>query len=738
MRQRKKGNPWIPMFLFCCLLFIACSAEPSAEGETRLAPNGLHYPVGDTVQYENVEGTYIEYTAAKPRTITAVEAAVGLWPSSMCVSPDGDTVSFLSADGYLLKHDVTENTWEKQCIYEEPVNASLIMLADGRVGVIACLYENDPLTGDTVPTPQLWVLDGDGTVTSVAALSVDLQINRAFAIDDSRLCLLAEGRVIVYDIVDQKELYRSPASVFYEDLLPGFRLWDNRGSCYIFDPEQYQIKEENLPFDGKSDVSLIVSADGETLFYIRDRSVYRYYPQNYAAVCLFDLTESGVTLLDDSYLFVVNEDLIYASCSENGGDSMQLFRIGGEMELDRNVIVAAVIGSDGTIDKTIEDFNRTQSDYIIERKSYQTGNTIETALQNLEMDIIRGDGADLYIINSVYMERVQGYARKGLFLDLYSLAQPGDALHADNLLPCMKAAYETNGALYQCPTYVFYQTLAAKEETVEELTSHSLSAMLMYAESHNAAFTETLSYNPFYENLLNAAHEDILNMDSGNCHFIDSSFIDILNLLWDAPLISDGSDNILGYRNGDYCYYPLQIFAPSDILYMKHVFGQDAVVYPGYPNESGNGTVICPNGMFAAVSADADSVVYPILRQFLNQLFSYQNDTMLGLPVTKSGIHELCDEASQIYYYGSASYGLSSRSTPLENTNGYEAYRWTDADTNALLDFLSQTDFVQPLPPIVMDIVNEETSYFFGGVKTAEETAEVIQRRVQLYVDERQ
>ena len=52
------------------------------------------------------------------------------------------------------------------------------------------------------------------------------------------------------------------------------------------------------------------------------------------------------------------------------------------------------------------------------------------------------------------------------------------------------------------------------------------------------------------------------------------------------------------------------------------------------------------------------------------------------------------------------------------------------------LDFVESCEPVPYFPQLIREIVKEEVASFFAGHKEAEEVADIIQRRVQLYLDE--
>lgn len=73
--------------------------------------------------------------------------------------------------------------------------------------------------------------------------------------------------------------------------------------------------------------------------------------------------------------------------------------------------------------------------------------------------------------------------------------------------------------------------------------------------------------------------------------------------------------------------------------------------------------------------------------------------------------------------------------------NGYSSiefpvYAMTQGELDILMDIIENTTKVARYDNSVNDIINEEIAYFFNGDRTAQQTAEYIQSRVNLYVNE--
>jgi len=60
----------------------------------------------------------------------------------------------------------------------------------------------------------------------------------------------------------------------------------------------------------------------------------------------------------------------------------------------------------------------------------------------------------------------------------------------------------------------------------------------------------------------------------------------------------------------------------------------------------------------------------------------------------------------------------------------------TEADGNIIIDMMEQAIATPELDAKIWDIIEEEVSYYFAGEKTLEETVKILQKRVNLYLEE--
>ena len=71
------------------------------------------------------------------------------------------------------------------------------------------------------------------------------------------------------------------------------------------------------------------------------------------------------------------------------------------------------------------------------------------------------------------------------------------------------------------------------------------------------------------------------------------------------------------------------------------------------------------------------------------------------------------------------------------NNQEIKFYALSEQEYQQLMDLINSTTSVYGYDEGVMDVIEEDVKAFFAGQKTAQETAALIQNRVQTYVNEK-
>lgn len=163
--------------------------------------------------------------------------------------------------------------------------------------------------------------------------------------------------------------------------------------------------------------------------------------------------------------------------------------------------------------------------------------------------------------------------------------------------------------------------------------------------------------------------------------------------------------------------------------YTKADLGGDFTLV-GYPSDNGKGGKLTAAGEMAMTTACADkAAAWEVIKAYLLYQDSGEISFREGYSVFDAQFEEMLDNEMYIWKWGERSdaeyYDDDSRVYPL-----------TQAERDRLEQYIRNCDTYMMLDENVETIVFEEAGMYFGGDRSAEDTAKMIQSRAQLYLSE--
>ena len=525
-------------------------------------------------------------------------------------------------------------------------------------------------------------------------------------------------------------------------LYPGGLLLCTDGTYLTVTAPDAEPTPTALPFTASGE-SAEVYVSGDTLFYYRGSALYCYHADTETSDCIVDLTASGFAGVWAYDLFVLDEEVVLLQCADSG-DGITLYRMAGRDTAQR-IPIRVVCGGGEIEEAAAAEFNRTQGEYRVELERYDSYEAASGILDELDAEILSGEAADVFILPSTELERMNRYADMGLFCDWYSLFSDDSVLSYDNLFPAVRSFFARGDQLFVLSPYLQLQTMIAKSTTADALSSNTAAARSALAEDRGARLTERCERDWAVPYLLAAAQADTVNTETGECRFTSDAFLSLLDWVQTLDPLDRGISTAVdtaAYRAGDILFYPDTVSRISQCLYYRHLFGTEEISFVGYPHETGCGTVMEPMGGLYAISAKTDARVRDAAAAFVQLCFSlYEKNNAEGaIPTTQSGFASAVEQASRRYYaYFYTSCESRSSIEPITVDTGVGAvYRMTAEDANVLSAFLTDAEPCVPLDTVVTSIAAEELSYLIGGVRDSRACAEILQRRLSMYYSERQ
>lgn len=444
----------------------------------------------------------------------------------------------------------------------------------------------------------------------------------------------------------------------------------------------------------------------------------------------------GFLYISDELLFVFASDII--------DNTRSLWRLTpGEVDTGDRIEIKVSYFEDGSrmVADAIMLYNVIQDKYfaVADKLNDNTGD--ESMLSILDRTILTGEIGDV-IIFPYYSNDIENYIEQKAFADLYSFMDKDKDFSRELLLDCAYLPYETDGCLYYFPRQFMIQTLVGKTANFPD--GLTVSDFIELSESGATPLAD-MSRDNVERILLFAGVGDFIDSDNKTCDFTSDEFIRMLEFLKSldttSEIIYDDKDAV-PYIEDEYLLYE-ETMLGSFVQYMKLCarFGYDDISVVGYPSGIIGASDLEPQNILAiSAQSDKPDAAWEFVKIMLSGASVVDEDRgMMYIPALKSALHD-CAEAESIYRWLFA-----------PDSTSYRVYADPDEQipegngTVVQIDDVFLADFEQFIADIsvpsateakVREIISEELDAYYAGAKSAAETAEVIQNRVQLYLNE--
>ena len=727
------------LFAVLCLLLCACHRDTDTVPEKVTLTNG-----------------YSATPLSAPETIFAYYG----------IAPEVNSDGFSILSGNSLYRFAADGTYRDSISVPYPHDKDLshqqvLALTDG-----SFLTLSESL--DT-RTYSLYHLDRNGDI--LQELSADGS-DAALILDSTTLLGRANGEfylfnnttAIVYDEVlsEQRRFLLSFIPKGFRTLqkngIEEIYLCDAMGSLYLLDGADGMTTALYVPeaFDGQHTA---YAGEGYSYYLADAKGIYGVTGEEQTLLC--DLGNSFLSYSALSDLYVLSPDvfLVKYKGTKTKIESYYLLTP-ADTETERSLLRIAWLSSDGNtltwMQEMINDFNTSHTEYAVELVHYGKEGDLykkenSVGYMQFQKDLLAGEAFDLYAMQSSnFGSLFSSMEKNGSFYDLSEFY--------DTMLPCMREAFQTDTGIFGLPYGARYMFLTAPADRDGSLQS-------MLTEIENCAKTE--------EDIL-CAYDltwDILNVYMHSMPEQKYDTLEFVAFLQALKTIEQARDTRYGrldaMQNTSSGYY----LAPSvdsfwELVRMDHMkyvrlplsnvgfLGVYKYLYDvpahmtGFPTAQGGTALYGDVDTILSVPKNAD------LQGAKTFLTYYLSDTVQTdsryteqcLPVTESALQAVVSSARYFYYMTDifnhinfAGY-FGSRPSILEfstiNHPDYHEIILTDDEIDALCDLIRGAVLSTGQDDMVTQILSEELEPYFAGNRTAEATAEIIEKRAGIYLAE--
>ena len=428
--------------------------------------------------------------------------------------------------------------------------------------------------------------------------------------------------------------------------------------------------------------------------------------------------------------------LAMSSC---GGDEAK--RPEPELTEDGKKIVKVYsISVNANISDDIRQFNQFNSNYEVQLTEY-ISEYGEEAHDRLNADIAAGKTPDVIMYDLERDFPIESYAQKGALADFYELMDNDPDLSREDFSDVFKV-FERDGKLYRMIPSFFIMSAAGKTSIVGDEQGITLDRFIELVDEYPDSPFPNDSSDSLLWALIDYGCGNFIDTDSGKCRFDSEEFIKLLEFCNQFPNTVEERDedafrkDAYAKRAGTTPFAFVHFNSFSDIRRIEYQEFGDPVTFIGFPGTGGNGSVIQPNGSKFSVFANGSNPEggWEFVKYFLTK--SYQNKFVGSgcFAVRRSALEEQAEYAKKLVWdseekdYVEPYYIDDTGKKIIIGVN-------TDEDNQRVYDLISGAMETGADTNVIL-IVYEEAGAYFSGQKSAKEVAEIIQNRVQNYLDE--
>jgi ABC-type glycerol-3-phosphate transport system substrate-binding protein len=467
------------------------------------------------------------------------------------------------------------------------------------------------------------------------------------------------------------------------------------------------------------------------------------------------------SVLEDGRILLLTQDW---SAEDSSYELVYMTKTKSSELPEKKLISLKTLYLDYDLKNRVIDFNKNNTEYRVIVETYDTTD-YEAALTKYQTDLATGNASDIIDLGN---SDINELASKGILEDLYTYIDADPEFNRDDFFQNVFDAYSVDGKLTAVFSSVSLQTMLAKTKFVGEEQGWTPADIVELKNSlpEDVKLIEYGSKTDVLSMLVSTDLNSYINWSTGECNFNPDSFLNIMDFANSFPtqeefmaMFEDGSFEYDMMNSEDLVASDKLILVNgyfsemSDYQYTLARFNEPAVCI-GFPTTSGTGTFLRASGTPLGInSASAQKEgAWEFIRYNLTEEAS---EDSWGLPVNKAAYNKKMEEAMTPEYFDKEEVengwvwvpedqqrvtedGRIERPSTSVYIGNEELYVY--APTQEMVDdftkIFESTNTTSSYNQELMAIISEEAEGYFSGQKTAEDVANVIQSRLQIYINE--
>lgn len=544
------------------------------------------------------------------------------------------------------------------------------------------------------------------------------------------LCILdQEGNLLLEETLGEREQFGIPIRTEEGELL--FPVTGPESSRVMWFDLQ-EKKTVTLAELGRGQIYQLYGMQGKDLYYGIPEGIVRWDTVSGERKLVFELKENGVDKMMDTALVFRDDGTpvlrMWGVIDEEEEDWLLVLSQERIERADAVRIVSIVSETAGRVQATAARTSRKNpgSSFVYENRGNRDAEDYRTQIM---AEIMAGGGPDILYVSLEDMKQLQ---QNDALMDLRTLL-PEETL--DQVLPGVLELGTVSGTLVGIAPEAVVESLMTKDDvwpgdtwTVDNVLE------LMETGNYTSMFIQLSS--AFYPRAVlhimtqyNLEDSFLIDKENGKCHFDDERFLKIMEYAKQYGR-KDGDGEVELGVGGALATTDGAFESLDNLLFAQDRYGED-IHYVGYPTEKGNGNYLVCDGV-VVVNRNANPEMAKIYLECLlsEKMQNFQADFGERLSVRKV----LLEDIQYLTPQEAADYGGDIGAL----WQGYPLQVREDG-TTVLHDYKA---FLESCVPALAsntqleNIIWEEAQAFIEGDKSAREVAQIINSRVQIYLDE--
>ena len=532
---------------------------------------------------------------------------------------------------------------------------------------------------------------------------------------------------------------------------------EDKLTVWSLDSKTFKFNKTKAAASGFYYTEGVASGSGKYDFYLaKEEGVFGFRTDGSKPVKIVDFPASGQQFIEITGLAMLSQDsALVLSYDDDMNSIPTLLKKADQKSASQfKTLTVGCLRAPYYLKDDVYKYNKRSEKYKIRIVEYSP---MDEDVGALNAVISTGDVPDILCVSDEIP--VESYVEKGVFEDMEPYFRGDAEISGEGYLENILDAYRIKGRMYFITPSFSLMGMAGKKKDFETdgNVSGEQGTQTIRGVSIGQIEQKIQQYNMKYEKALGIVTSTsvlswvtdystarFVDFEKGKCRFNSEEFINLLKFAKKFPQkYRNGifeEDSSAWVRNNEQLMNEFFLNSVYSYMTMRYgTFGED-IVFTGFPGDGTSGPVIyCPFYLAVCHDSDDKEACWDFLREYY--LDEYQNDLENYFPVSQKALDRLLQQAAKPEYM---TYTDEKGNTVTEEVEDYfyvgdsqvTIPTASEKDISLIRSYIEEAGQRSVVDQHISSIIREETASFLKGTKSAETAADIIQRRVSIYVKE--